>query len=431
MTETSGYNDPGSYDAAAFAAATDRMIKTGYQQGFLNGLAVSENTPAAMNVLVATGGCWIRGNWHLNDAVATLTIDAAHATLDRIDLIVARRTDTTSIELAVLKGTAASSPSAPTLTKTLVTHEIALAQVSIVHGTTAITSAMITDKRLSTDCGPVACEMGFVSIDPATGNLLTGGKQIVMATARITGLGDPTDDQDADTKAARNAAIAAQVPAGSYLGMTVKTSGSSFTTSANTTTLRLTLIGAGGGGGGVDGAADTYEAAGGGGAGACALKVIEVDPSTAYTYAIGALGAGGSAGNNNGTDGGDTTFAVGATTITAGGGKGGTGKANSSSGTAAPGAGGAGTNGDVNGPGAPGRFGVLNDNTVSVIAGAGADSQYGGGGIPPVVTANTATAGGDATGYGAGGAGAASKLSTSDAEGGDGSPGLIIIEEFA
>jgi hypothetical protein len=205
MTETSGYNDPGSYDAATVAAANARIIKRGYQQGYLNSLAVTQDSPTAMSVHVATGGCWIEGTWHRSSAITTLTIDAADPTLDRIDLIVARRTGTTSIELAVLKGTNSGTPVAPTLTKTLSVYELALAQISIVHGTTAITTAMITNKRLSTDCGPAACEMGFFTIDPATGNMAAGSK-------RITTLADPTSAQDADTQAARDEAIAA-VPA--------------------------------------------------------------------------------------------------------------------------------------------------------------------------------------------------------------------------
>jgi len=205
MTETSGYNDPGSYDAATVAAANARIIKRGYQQGYLNSLAVTQDSPTAMSVHVATGGCWIEGTWHTSSAITTLTIDAADPTLDRIDLIVARRTGTNSIELAVLKGTNSGTPVAPTLTKTLSVYELALAQISIVHGTTAITTAMITNKRLSTDCGPAACEMGFFTIDPATGNMAAGSK-------RITTLADPISAQDADTKAAREAAVAA-IPA--------------------------------------------------------------------------------------------------------------------------------------------------------------------------------------------------------------------------
>jgi hypothetical protein len=225
MTESSGMNDPGSYDVATYAAAMDRIIKTGYQVGFLNELSVYQNTPTAMNVLVATGGSWVKGIWHLNPAIKTCTIEAAHGTLDRIDLIVVRRTGTTSTTIEVLKGTdmTAGTATAPTLTKNIATtYEITLAQIAVAHGTTAITTAMITDKRLSTDCGPVVSEMGFIETDTSGnitlngktlntegGTITTGGAQIIMGTARITGVGDPTDDQDVDTKAARNAAIAA------------------------------------------------------------------------------------------------------------------------------------------------------------------------------------------------------------------------------
>jgi hypothetical protein len=74
-----------------------------------------------MNVLVATGGVQIQGYGMYSDAVETLTIAPASSTLARIDRIIARLTPTGSpgkIELAVLIGTAAASPTAPALTQT-------------------------------------------------------------------------------------------------------------------------------------------------------------------------------------------------------------------------------------------------------------------------------------------------------------------------
>jgi hypothetical protein len=52
---------------------------------------------------------------------------------------------------------------------------------------------MITDKRDSTDCGAYAPEFGAFSIDPATGNLVCGSKQ-------LTAVADPTSAQHAGTK---------------------------------------------------------------------------------------------------------------------------------------------------------------------------------------------------------------------------------------
>jgi len=173
-------------------------------------LKVYASTPAAMSVEVAVGGAFIRGCGYDNTAVKTLTIDAAHATLDRTDSIVVRRSanaPNSAIIVTVLKGVdAAAGTSVPTaLTQTSSTHELLLATVLVSAAVVSIAgtgTTLITDTRLSTSCGMCAPQLGFLSMDAATGNLTVESK-------RITGLADPSGDQDADTKAARNAAIAA------------------------------------------------------------------------------------------------------------------------------------------------------------------------------------------------------------------------------
>ena len=56
MTETSGFMDPGSYDAATYAAYVLAIMGDGYRHGYLNALAVSAQTPNIMAVNLATGG---------------------------------------------------------------------------------------------------------------------------------------------------------------------------------------------------------------------------------------------------------------------------------------------------------------------------------------------------------------------------------------
>jgi hypothetical protein len=202
MTETSGYMDPGTYDAAQFARVSYAHVKDGYWYGYLNSLAVSAHTPAGMSVDVATGAAWIQGCWYTSDALNTLTIDTAHATLDRIDRIILRKTSTTDITAVVLKGTAAASPAAPALTQTTDgTWEISLAQVLVTHAVTSIAgtgTTLITDERTS-----AYSAFGAMTVD-SSGNIAAG-------TKRIVSLADPSGDQDADTKAARNAAISTAV----------------------------------------------------------------------------------------------------------------------------------------------------------------------------------------------------------------------------
>ena len=162
---------------------------------------------------------------------------------------------------------------------------------------------------------------------------------------------------------------------GTWLKTTVLTAGTTFTTGPNTHNIFVRLQAGGGGGGGCASVASSGAAAGGGGAGGYAEKTFAVSPLTGYTYAIGGAGAGnsGAAGGN----GGNTTFAVGATTVTANGGTG-AGLATGTT-TLTAWAGGSGgtvsTNGDLNDAGVSGDAGiVLIIATPIVASGKGADS---------------------------------------------------------
>jgi len=225
------------------------------------------------------------------------------------------------------------------------------------------------------------------------------------------------------------------VPAGSggagrYLLTTVKTSGTSITTGASTNTIRIRVQAGGGGGGGA--ASNTASPAGGGGAGGYAEKTFAVSPSTAYTYAIGAAGAGGTAGNNNGSVGGNSTFAVGATTVTASGGKGGIGSAGLASGgilVLGGAAAAVSTNGDLNASGAPGGYGtgMASGAAGSAASGAGGSCVFGAGGN----SRNTQGTGAAGVGFGAGGSGGCSIANGGNVAGGAGLAGVIIIDEYS
>lgn len=214
---------------------------------------------------------------------------------------------------------------------------------------------------------------------------------------------------------------------GRWLKTTVLTSGTSFTTQPATTSIFVRMVGAGGGGGGCTSVASAAAAGGGGGGGAYAEKTFTVTGNTAYTYAIGSAGTGvsGAAGNN----GGNTTFAVGATTVTALGGTGGpvataattlTARAGGAGGTVA-------TNGDLNATGMPGEPGtVLIVATPIVASGNGGSSVFGGGGVGIVAVGNGNAAGG----FGAGGGGSATGASAART-GGNGTAGVIVVDEYA
>lgn len=214
---------------------------------------------------------------------------------------------------------------------------------------------------------------------------------------------------------------------GRFLRRNILTSGTSYTTGADCSKIKVTVIGGGGGGGGCTSVASAAAAAGGGGSGAKAEKTFDVSPSTAYTYAIGSGGAGNS--GAAGSDGGSSTFAVGATTVTAPGGKGAPVATAATTLTArAGGDGGAtATNGDHNKGGNPGTYGVVLIVAGPIVAsGSGGSGVYGDGGLGLVAVGN----GNAATGNGGGGGGAATGASTVRT-GGAGSGGVIIVEEYA
>jgi hypothetical protein len=204
----------------------------------------------------------------------------------------------------------------------------------------------------------------------------------------------------------------ARAELGVTTGFSFITSGTTFTTAANITTatrFKFTMVGGGGGGAGIN--TSNRGAVGGGGAGTCILSITGLTANTGYTIAIGAGGTAGAATPTAGGDGGDTTLVIGATTYTAGGGKGG------GVGTAGNGGlGGGATNGTINIAGGGGNA-VVNVNNVS---GRGGNSLLG----PGAASVGTTSNGINASGYGGGGSGGQGLAAT----GGAGSPGAIMVE---
>lgn len=100
------------------------------------------------------------GYWLKTDAggAKTLALVAAE-TLPRIDRVVVqldKSVENRTAKLAVKKGTAAASPSAPGLTRSGNIYEISLARIAVAANATNIVAGNITDERSSTSaCGIV------------------------------------------------------------------------------------------------------------------------------------------------------------------------------------------------------------------------------------------------------------------------------------
>lgn len=143
-------NGDRKYNADTMSEFYNGICSQGVFQSVDNGLAVSAGTGLTVNV--ATGRALIQNHWVKNDSVKTLTVSAASATYARIDAVVIRYSKSNrSISILMKDGTAAASPSAPSMTRNSDVYELCLAYVNVAANATSVT---VTDKRSDTGvCG--------------------------------------------------------------------------------------------------------------------------------------------------------------------------------------------------------------------------------------------------------------------------------------
>lgn len=168
MAETSGFfnaemiEDDGSatydriYYADQFAYYFSKFISNGVYIDPATQLKVTSKGELKLNV--AVGDAFINGYWYKNDENFELQLAQANGSLPRIDRIVLRWDSLTRyINLAILQGNPAATPSARDLTRNADTWELGLADVYIERGVLSISDANITDLRPDrTYCGYVA-----------------------------------------------------------------------------------------------------------------------------------------------------------------------------------------------------------------------------------------------------------------------------------
>lgn len=111
-----------------------------------------------MIVTVRAGKAWINGYFYTNTTDLSVTLATADGQLKRIDRIVIRWDLTNrTISVKVKSSPFSASPVAPVLQRDADIFELALADVFVPAGTTAVTQGNITDQRLNTSlCGVVA-----------------------------------------------------------------------------------------------------------------------------------------------------------------------------------------------------------------------------------------------------------------------------------
>lgn len=150
------------YDRAITAEDERTFNKLRYTNGVFSsvgsGLSVSANNN--MTVTVGTGGAHIEGALYYNSAPIGLTVEAANASLNRIDRVVLQfntSVSVRSVRALIRTGTAATNPVAPELRRESNLYEIALADIYVKKGATGISQRAITDQRLNSAlCGFVA-----------------------------------------------------------------------------------------------------------------------------------------------------------------------------------------------------------------------------------------------------------------------------------
>lgn len=112
---------------------------------------------SGMEIKVNAGYAFINGYAYRNPASQTITLDTAEGAQNRVDRVVVRwDLPQRDIYLAVLKGTPSAKPQATAVTRTTEIWELALADIYVGKGVTAIRTANITDQRFNSSvCGIV------------------------------------------------------------------------------------------------------------------------------------------------------------------------------------------------------------------------------------------------------------------------------------
>lgn len=144
------------FDAGAGANVTEdtwrkMIIHAGKPSGVIRGYDLALQVfgdSSGLQVKCPTGQVWIQGHWGAVSSTKTIPLVAAHATLARKDLIVARADFVNNrVELDVLTGVPNASPNLTPVTQNSSICEIALAEVQVAAAATSIASGNVVDKR--------------------------------------------------------------------------------------------------------------------------------------------------------------------------------------------------------------------------------------------------------------------------------------------
>lgn len=170
-SQNTGTPEQPVYDRAITAENERQFNKLRYTNGVFIESALDDDLQVipgnGMAVKVSKGGCHIEGALAYNDDAVTLSLEAANATLRRIDRVVARfniSTNVRSIMVYVKTGTNATNPVAPSLQRESNFWEIGLADITIPAGATSISASNILDTRMDDSlCGRVLPAIPYIT----------------------------------------------------------------------------------------------------------------------------------------------------------------------------------------------------------------------------------------------------------------------------
>ena len=158
------YDEDGipKFDRAITSEPMRELIKRLFSEGVLPDrsaeLQVTSNND--MTVSISPGFAIVDGCLKLEESTRTLTVQASDSTYDRIDSVVLRLNDndsTRECDFYIVKGTPASIPQHPELTREGSIYEIALADLFVGKNASRVTGDKITDTRYNTErCGVIS-----------------------------------------------------------------------------------------------------------------------------------------------------------------------------------------------------------------------------------------------------------------------------------
>ena len=170
MSVTSGFfnslNSDRRYNAEQMSAIFDGIIKDGVFASI--GTAFTVSADSGFTVNVGIGRAWFDSIWVYNDAILPLTFDIPEVVLDRIDAIVIEINKTEEVRagaIKIVKGSPASIPQRPTLTKNAYVTQYPLAYVEINAGRVSVSQSMITSMIGTSECPYITGILQVQNID--------------------------------------------------------------------------------------------------------------------------------------------------------------------------------------------------------------------------------------------------------------------------